>query len=258
MNPLSQPSAAPGTEAPACPAPEFVASGAVARPAPGSYRELPSGLDAVYVGIYEAALPMLNTRFNDVHARIGCQFVVEFLEREGGDARIAIPAILLHDLGWSAIPEEQQRRAYGPNSSDAELNRLHEREGARLARGVLGAVAYEAGLIDEICRIIGGHDSRPAAESIEEAIVKDADKIWRVSREGFPVNLRMLVDLTPQQLHDFIAVRAPKWFLTPAGRRMASEQLADRRAEYGLDPAPDIAPPAGFGIGDVEKYEDPR
>lgn len=232
--------------------------GAPTRPAPGSYRDLPSGLDAVYVGIYAAALPMLDTRYNDLHARIGCQFAVEFLDREGGDPRVAIPAILLHDLGWSAIPEEEQRRAYGPNSSDAELNRLHEREGARLARGVLEAVGYEAGLIDEICRIIDGHDSRPVAESIEEAIVKDADKIWRVSQEGFPVNLQMLADLTPQHLHDFIAVRVPKWFLTAAGRQMAPEQLADRRAEYGLDAAPDIAPPAGFGIGDVEKYEHPR
>lgn len=232
--------------------------GASLRPAPGSYRDLPSGLGAVYVRIYEAALPMLGTRYNDLHARIGCQFALEFLEREDGAPRVAIPAILLHDLGWSAIPEEEQRRAYGPNSSDAELNRLHEREGARLARGVLEALEYDAGLIDQICRIIDGHDSRPTAESIEEAIVKDADKIWRVSQEGFPVNLLMLADLTPQQLHDFIAVRVPRWFLTAAGREMAPQELADRRVEYGLDAAPDIAPPAGFGIGDVDEYEDPR
>jgi len=200
---------------------------------------------------------MLDTRFNDLHARIGCQFVVEFLECEGGDPRVAIPAILLHDLGWSVIPEEQQRRAYGPKSSDPELSRLHEKEGARLARGVLEAVVYEAGLIGEICRIIEGHDSRPSAESLEEAIVKDADKIWRVSQVGFPVNLTMMRDLTPQYFHDFIAVRVPRWFLTASGTRMVRRLLADRRAEYGLDPAPDIPPPPGFGIGDKDEYEVP-
>lgn len=231
--------------------------------APGTYRDLPAGLDPLYLRIYDVALPMLGTRLNDLHARIGCQFTVEFLDREGGDPRIAIPAILLHDLGWNEIPEEEQRRAYGPNSSDAHLNRLHEQEGARLAREVLESIRYDATLIEEICRIIDGHDSRPTAASIEEAIVKDSDKVWRVSREGFPANLSMLGDLVPQQLHDFIAVRVPIWFLTTAGREMALQQLADRRAQYGLDPPPDIPPPAGYGIGDVDEYdaaenEDPR
>lgn len=231
--------------------------------APGTYRDLPAGLDPLYLRIYDVALPMLGTRQNDLHARIGCQFTVEFLDREGGDPRIAIPAILLHDLGWNEIPEEEQRRAYGPNSSDAHLNRLHEQEGARLAREVLESIRYDATLIEEICRIIDGHDSRPTAASIEEAIVKDSDKVWRVSREGFPANLSMLGDLVPQQLHDFIAVRVPIWFLTTAGREMALQQLADRRAQYGLDPPPDIPPPAGYGIGDVDEYdaaenEDPR
>ena len=223
--------------------------------APGTYRDLPSGLDPLYLQIYEVALPMLLTRENDLHARVGCQFTVEFLAREGGDPRIAIPAILLHDLGWNEIPEEEQRRAYGPNSSDARLNRLHEQAGARLARQVLESVGYDATLIDEICRIIDGHDSRPTAASVEEAIVKDSDKVWRVSQEGFPASLRMLGDMTPQQLHDFIAVRVPIWFLSAAGREMALSQLADRRAQYGLEPPPDIPPPAGYGIGDVEEYD---
>jgi HD domain len=223
--------------------------------APGTYRDLPAGLDPLYIHIYEVALPMLGIRKNDLHARISCQFTVEFLEREGGDPRIAIPAILLHDLGWNEIPEEQQRRAYGPNSTDAHLNRLHEQAGARLAREVLESIGYDGTLIDEICRIVDGHDSRPTAASVEEAIVKDSDKVWRVSREGFPVNLIMLADLAPQQLHDFIAVRVPIWFLTTAGREMVLQQLADRRAQYELNLPPDILPPAGYGIGDVEEYD---
>ncbi len=223
--------------------------------ASGTYRDLPPGLDPLYIHIYEVALPMLGTRKNDLHARVGCQFAVEFLDREGGDPRIAVPAILLHDLGWNEIPEDYQRRAYGPNSSDAQLNRLHEQAGARLSREVLESVGYDATLIEEICRIIDGHDSRPTAASVEEAIVKDSDKVWRVSREGFPASLSILGDLGPQQLHDFIAVRVPLWFLTTAGREMALQQLADRRAQYGLDLPPDIPPPAGYGIGDVEEYD---
>jgi hypothetical protein len=36
---------------------------------------------------------------------------------------------------------------------------------------------------------------------------------------------------------------------------MALQQLADRRAQYGLEPPPDIPPPAGYGIGDVDEYD---
>lgn len=228
--------------------------GTLSRPAPGTYDALPPDLDPVFVGLFQRALPQLRTRSNDSHARISCQYVVAMLEAEGGDRRVAIPAILLHDLGWSAIPEEEQRRAYGPGSNDAELNRQHEVAGARLARAMLEEAAYPPELTEEICRIILTHDSHPEALTLEEAIVKDADKIWRVSLAGFPITQDLLVEMTPQELHDFVAVRAPRWFLTRGGREFAEAELAARRLEYGLDPAPDIPPPAGFGIGDGAEY----
>ncbi|MBU2602516.1 MAG: HD domain-containing protein [Actinobacteria bacterium] len=224
------------------------------RPAPGTYDRLPPGLDPVFVGILDVALPFLQTRSNDSHARISTQFVVEFLEAEGGAPELALPAMILHDVGWHVIPEDEQRRAFGPGSSDAKLNRLHETSGVAIARDLLLSIDYPGALIDEICRIIDGHDSRPEPTSLEETIVKDADKIWRVSRLGFPLSLEMLVDLSPQELHDFIAVRVPVWFFTATARQMAAAELAERRKEYGLDPAPDIPPPAGFGIGDAAEY----
>lgn len=224
------------------------------RPAPGTYDSLPPDLDPVFVSLFERALPQLGTRTNDSHARISCQYVVALLEREGGDSRVAVPAILLHDLGWNEIPDEDQRKAYGPGSSDADLNRQHEVAGARLARTVLEEAGYPPESTEEICRIILTHDSNPTALTLEEAIVKDADKVWRVSRAGFPLTLDMLTNMNPQELHDFIAIRAPRWFLTRAGRELAEAELAARRLEYALDPAPDVPPPAGYGIGDAEEY----
>lgn len=226
----------------------------IERPAPGTYDRLPPGLDPLFERMFELATPLLGTRSNDSHARISCQYVVQMLELEGGDARVAVPAILLHDLGWSEIPEEDQRAAYGPNSSDADLNRVHEVEGARLATAILEDVAYPPALVEEIRRIILTHDSSPEARTLEEAIVKDADKVWRVSRIGFPLTLDILGNMTPQDLHDFIAVRAPRWFLTRTGRELAEAEFAARRLEYALAPAPNIPPPAGFGIGDLEEY----
>ncbi|MHB0978811.1 MAG: HD domain-containing protein [Thermoleophilia bacterium] len=224
-------------------------------PAVGTYPDLPPGLPYEYIRMFEIAEPSLQTRFNDLHAKIGAQIVVELLRRDGGDPRIAVPAILLHDLGWNEVPEELRRSAFGPGSNDAELNRQHELAGVRLAGRLLEEVGYPPHLTAEILRIIDGHDSRPLSETLEEAIVKDADKMWRVTKLGFPATLQNLETLTPQEVHDFIAVRAFSWFLAPSALEMVREQLDARRVEYGLAPAPDIAPPPGFGVGDAHTYE---
>jgi hypothetical protein len=218
---------------------------------PGTYPDLPPGLPAEYVRIYEAARPLLRTRLNDFHTRVATQLVVELLRRDGGDARVAVPAIILHDVGWSEIPEELQRTAFGPGSTNAQLNREHEVAGVRLAGDILESVEYPADLSDEILRIVDRHDSHPESTTLEEAIVKDADKMYRVTKVGFVGAMEQLVTLTWQELHDFVAVRAPLWFQAPSALGMARCELEARRLEYDLDPAPDIPPPPGFGVGDA-------
>lgn len=208
-------------------------------PTPGTYADLPPGLQHEFVRMYEAAEPLLQTRLNDLHARIGAQLVVELLRLDGGDPRVALPAIILHDTGWGEIPEGLQRTAFGPGSTDRDLNRQHELASVRLARRVLEEADYPADLVPPILRIIDRHDSQPDAETIEEAIVKDADKMWRTTQLGFPASLRILQTLSPQELHDHIAVRATAWFLAPASVPLVRAFLEARRLEYGLDPAPD-------------------
>lgn len=209
------------------------------RPTPGTYADLPPGLPQEFVRLYEAAEPLLQTRLNDLHSKIGAQLVVELLRLDGGDPRIALPAIILHDIGWGEIPEELQRTAFGPGSTDRELNRRHELASVRFARRLLEEADHPAHLIPPILHIIDRHDSRPDAETIEEAIVKDADKMWRVTQLGFPASLRILRTLSPQELHDHIAVRATAWFLAPSSVPLVRAFLEARRLEYGLDPAPD-------------------
>jgi HD superfamily phosphohydrolase YqeK len=206
-------------------------------PAAGTYAELPPGLSAEYVRIYEAARPLLQTRLNDFHTRVATQVALELLRRDGGDPRIVVPAIILHDVGWSVVPEELQRTAFGPGSTNAELNREHEVVGVRLARGILESVGYPPDLTEEVLRIVDRHDSQPASTTLEEAIVKDADKMYRVTKVGFVGALEQLVTLTPQEVHDFVAVRASNWFRAPSALAMARRELDARRLEYELDAA---------------------
>ena len=72
---------------------------------------------------------------NKIHTEISTQFAYRLLEiEEAGDEDIVIPAILLHDVGWSQVPEELQLKAFGPKATLPEWNRVHEVEGVRIAR----------------------------------------------------------------------------------------------------------------------------
>ena len=90
-----------------------------------------------------------------------------------------LPAILLHDVGWKMFPPERLAHAVGPNARYPELQRQHEIEGARIARAELKRLALRRIDIDRVIAIIDGHDTRKDALSLEDALMKDADKLWR-------------------------------------------------------------------------------
>ncbi len=190
-------------------------------------------------------------RHNDIHIPVSTQFALLMIEEEGADRDIVLPALMLHDLGWSEVPEELFATAYGPYSSDAELNRRHELASARLATEILERRGYPPTRVREIVRIIESHDSSRDASTLEEAVVKDADKFWRLCQLGFRINSDDFGGIPDQEVYDFIAVRARRWFLTPSGLRMALAELEDRRREYGFAPPPEGPPPVGDGIGDM-------
>lgn len=89
-------------------------------------------MHAEYRHIFQLAKSYLNIRRNDIHTEIAYRFAVRLLESEPGDASVAIPAIICHDVGWSKVPKELHLKAFGP-TSDPALTRLHEIEGVKLA-----------------------------------------------------------------------------------------------------------------------------
>ncbi len=100
------------------------------------------------------------------------------------DASIVLPAILVYDIGWSQVPPGEVLPAIASGGGRPELALLHEKEGARLAAGILADVGYGHGQAEQIMSIIDGHDSRVAALNVADQIVKDADKTWRLTPHG--------------------------------------------------------------------------
>lgn len=205
-------------------------SAEAATPVQSKPGDAPGRLEPVYERIFERALPYLQTRHNEEHTRISWEFGARLLRHEGGDPHVVIPAILLHDIGWSQVPEELQLTAFGPNVKDPELRAVHEREGARMAAEVLSEERYPQEAVREIAEIVAGHDTRLEPLSRNDAIVKDADKLFRLSKVGFPIDCRRF-GLDPDAHLAWLEARIERWFLTETAKRLARAEVEARREE---------------------------
>jgi hypothetical protein len=194
-------------------------------------------MEGIYGKIYRLAGPYLDTRDNDLHTRIAYSFALKLLEAEGGDEKIVIPAVLLHDVGWKTVPEELQLKAFGPGRNDLEINRIHEVEGAKIARELLQQAGYDPELVDQIVEIILEHDSRHEAISLNDALVKDSDKLWRFSREAIVVDPRRFgVDSLVHVV--WLGRQIEGWFLTATGKNMALAEQKLRLIELDNSATP--------------------
>ena len=184
----------------------------------------------IFRQIYQLAQPYLSTRHNDVHTEMSMQFAYQLMSAEGGQESIVIPAIILHDVGWKKVPEELHLKAFGPKATMPELNRVHEVEGVKIAKDILEKVNYDVEEMTQILDLIGGHDSRKQSISLNDRIVKDADKLWRYSREGFHIDIERFGESYAEGLNR-LRKYLPVWFFTSTARKLAREELQKHERE---------------------------
>ncbi|OAV61865.1 HD domain-containing protein [Enteractinococcus helveticum] len=181
---------------------------------------LPS-LSAFEQRVWQLAAPHLKTRRNDNHSLFAYGIASALLQSyPDANPDVVLPAILLHDTGWSKIPDDEVLEAIAPGGGRKDLVLLHEQEGARIAQEILTELGFPKPLIDEITEIIDGHDSRMEALSLNDAIVKDADKIWRVTPAGLDVIMDWFGLSRPEALR-LSTSRVHGYLLTNYGAAMA-------------------------------------
>ncbi|MCD4720544.1 MAG: HD domain-containing protein [Desulfobacula sp.] len=183
--------------------------------------------------VFQSAEPYLKKRGDILHTQVAHQYTLVLMKQEGGDKKIVEPAIILHDVGWSSLDPIQIQAAYGVRSGGKEadrLNRIHEREGAVIALQILQSLKYAPQFTDEIISIIQRHDSGITARSIEEQVVKDADKLWRFSKIGFWEEIERQ-ELEPAELYQYLLTRYPEWFFTDTALIIAGKEIKKRGVE---------------------------
>src|SRR5581483_6992138 len=121
-------------------------------------------MSTIYDEIYKRAEPYWQTRSNEIHLPMAYEYARQLLAAyPEADAAIVLPAILLHDIGYFHVPAETHYDglAGAPIGWNADITRLHEQEGARLAGEMLRELNYPPDKIAAIQKIIDGHDSHP-------------------------------------------------------------------------------------------------
>ena len=185
-------------------------------------------LDRAEERIFRLAKPFLRVRNNEVHTRAATDFALRLLETEKADRDIVIPALILHDVGYDSLSEGLMLRAYGPRK-EKEVTRIHEQEGARIAAAILEDIGYDTSKTAEILEIIDGHDTRPVALSINDQVVRDADKLTRYGRDlrSWPP----WIFSTAQEAAAGLERLVDHWFFLSTSKLMAREELKQRRSE---------------------------
>jgi hypothetical protein len=176
--------------------------------------------------LWEAAAPYLRARKNDVHVPLSYGFAETLLSSfADADADVVLPAILLHDCGWAVV--DHQIEQVGPDMHQSDMRRAHEIEGARIARELLTEH------VEEIATIIDGHDSRLVALSLNDALVKDADKLWRYTTAGVGIGCDWFA-MTPGEYADWVESQLEDVIFTEVAQRIARDEMATTRKALRL------------------------
>jgi len=180
--------------------------------------------------LWDDAKELLAVRSNDAHTLYSVSLAHQLLgHHPQAEAKIVLPAMLLHDIGWSAVEPSIVLSAIAPGAGNAELVLQHEKEGAKLARRLLERQGVAAADIERIVYIIDGHDSRKEYTSLEDSIVKDSDKLWRLTGHGLDTIMDWF-GLTRSQAFALVESRVAGQLFTEPARGMAAGFIAVERA----------------------------
>lgn len=141
-----------------------------------------AGFDA----LWKAIEPETRTRANDVHLPVSTAYATRLCDAyPEADRELVLAAIILHDTGWAHVDEDRIiSEGFSSNWRKATIRFEHEAEGCVVARRVLPELGYSADFVEKVCEIIDGHDTRQVAYSLEDALVRDSDRLWRFDRAG--------------------------------------------------------------------------
>jgi hypothetical protein len=136
--------------------------------------------------IWASIVPETRARANDIHLPVSLAFAERLVvAHPEADALLVRVAIVLHDAGWGRVDESRiLSEGFSGDWRKAAIRFEHEKQGCEIAREVLPPLGYDEEFVEEVVAIIDGHDTRKEAHSLEDALMRDADRLWRFDHAG--------------------------------------------------------------------------
>ncbi|MFA5076483.1 MAG: HD domain-containing protein [Patescibacteria group bacterium] len=167
----------------------------------------------------------LAVRKNFVVHTIGAIKAMELLlTREKGDHSLLMPAVILHDVGWSAVPFDLQRSKN--RTKQLQALRLHLVLARPIIREILGQLNYPSLKIKKIIKIVVAHKFKNPRDRNKRLLI-DADNLSEVFKKQF-YNDVAAYRTTPRRLYQF---RQDNHFYTQTARLVFLQELARRKKE---------------------------
>ena len=186
--------------------------------------------------IWASVVPETRVRGNAVHLPMSLAYAERLVRAHpSANALLVRVSILLHDTGWGRVDESRIiSEGFGGDWRKAAIRYEHEKQGCIIAREVLPPLGYQEAFVDAVCDTIDGHDTRPEALSLEDALVRDADRLWRFDHAGIALASGWF-GLSPAEYSRRLRSEIIPELLTDAAVQMAEAELARAEALLKTD-----------------------
>lgn len=183
----------------------------------------------MYENLWKKALPLLKKGLNKdfvLHTRMVVRAMKVLIKSEGGNENILIPAAILHDVGWSEVNPDLQKRGHNDREKDHLALVEHIKKAPSIIRKILGELAYGESSIKKIIEIVETHKFTDPQEKDKQLLI-DADTLSDTYKKSFYSDA-LSYHKTPQELWEF---RCQNTFYTQTAKRLFKNQLRARLKE---------------------------
>ncbi|MCG7854061.1 MAG: hypothetical protein MIO92_16220 [Methanosarcinaceae archaeon] len=140
-----------------------------------------------------------------------------FIARENGNPFFIIPALYLHDIGWSQTHYDDWLSTPFSKQEKCQAALFHQKKGSELAREVLEDLAYQPELALKILDYIEVHDQPErvfALNCLQATLCFEADRLDRFGERGEKRLEAIFNDFRSEERATFLRHGALQWFKT--------------------------------------------
>jgi len=140
-----------------------------------------------------------------------------FIERENGNPFFIIPALYLHDIGWSQTHYDDWLSTPFSKQEKCQAALFHQKKGAELAGEILEDLDYQPELVLKILDYIEIHDQPErifALNCLQATLCFEADRLDRFGERGEKRLEEIFNDFQSEERAAFLRHGARQWFKT--------------------------------------------